>query len=170
MTIGSVVHSVLSVSGLRGTAHLVDDPRDPGGVAESPEWAALRRCEDYRRSLSAAELVLPADALRNGLIAKWVRDKGTSVEVRTGEELAVALAASIRPRQLIVFTHSLSESELRATVNLHPGRVVVGAAEHIAVLDTVGHGPQGVVVQVGGGVTAGFRSDTTAFDGATIAP
>ena len=81
--------------------------------------------------------------------------------------MAVALAASIRPRQLIVFTHSLSESELHATVNLHPGRVVVGAAAHIAVLaDTVGHGPQGIVVQVGGGVTAGFRSDTTAFDGA----
>ena len=59
MTISSVVHSVFSGSGLHGTAHRMGDPRDPGGVAESPEAAALRRCETYRRSVPTADLVLP---------------------------------------------------------------------------------------------------------------
>ena len=79
--------------------------------------------------------------------------------------MAVALAASVPPAQLIVDAHSLSESELRATVNLHPGRVVVSTAEHVAVLaDAVERGPQRIGVQVGRAY--GFQVDTAAFDGA----
>ena len=114
-----------------------------------------------------AELVLPAEALRNDLIAQWVRDNGLCVEAYTGDELAVALAASIRPAQLIVCADTMSESDLRASVALHPGRVVITAMDHVALLaDAVGHGHQRIVVHVRGAVAAGFRFDTAAFDAA----
>jgi diaminopimelate decarboxylase len=52
----------------------------------------LRRCKIYRKSFAQTQIALPATALRNQAIAKWVRDHRVSIDVRTGEELATALA------------------------------------------------------------------------------
>ena len=53
----------------------------------------LQRCELYRKSFPTAEVALPAFALRNRLVAKWVRDHRVAVDLRTGEDLAIAIAA-----------------------------------------------------------------------------
>ena len=65
VTLSSVFHSVLSSAARRS-----DDPRMPSG----DDQAAVRRCEIYRRSFPMTEVALPAAALRNRAVAKWVRD------------------------------------------------------------------------------------------------
>lgn len=95
------------------------------------------------------DIVLPAYALRNRAIAKWVRDHRLTVEIRTGEDLAVAIAAGTHLAYLIVHAEELSESDLRATVNLGPGQIVVSSMTHIELLAaTVEHRTQNVFVHV----------------------
>ena len=79
----------LSVSALRNQIAC------PADQPPSPERLAQRRYELYRKSFPMTEIALPANSLRNRVVAKWVRDERIGVDVRTGEELAVAIAAGI---------------------------------------------------------------------------
>ena len=91
----------------------------------------LQRCKIYRKSFPMTEIALPATALRNRAIAKWVRDHRVTVDVRTGEELATAMAAGVQLQRLTLYADALSESELRAAVNLGVGRVVAASVQQI---------------------------------------
>ena len=108
----------------------------------------MQRCKTYRKSFPMTEIALPATALRNRSIAKWVRDHRVTVDVRSGEELATAIAAGVHLQRLTLYADALSESELRAAVNLGVGRVVAG---------------------VGDGVPSGFRFDSNESDTAIAA-
>ncbi len=95
------------------------------------------------------EIALPADALRSRVVARWARDNGLPVDIQTGEEIAVAIAAGIRPNRMTVHAAAMRESDLRATVNLAPGRVVVSSTKQIELLATaVEHRTQGIFVRV----------------------
>ena len=95
------------------------------------------------------DIVIPAYSLRDRAMAKWVRDHGVTVEMRTGEDLAVAIAAGIHPARMTVHADGMSESDLRATVNLAPGHIVVSSIAHIDLLAAVGeYRTQGVFVRV----------------------
>jgi diaminopimelate decarboxylase len=96
--------------------------------------ADLQRCEFYRQSLPTTEIAFPAEALRNRSIAKWVRDQHVTVDVRGGEELAMAIAAGVQPKRLTVYPDALSEAELRAAVDLGVGRVIAGSVQQIELL------------------------------------
>jgi diaminopimelate decarboxylase len=93
------------------------------------------------------EIALPANALRNLPVAKWARDQRLAVDVCTGEDLAVAIGSGIHPARMTVHADGMTDSELRATSNLAPGRVVVSSMPQIALLgSTVQHRTQAVVV------------------------
>ena len=169
VTLSGVFHSVLSSAARRSDAARVPDNADR---------AAMHRCEVYRRSFPMTEIAIPAYALRNRGLAKWVRDHGLTVEIRTGEDLAVAIAAGIHPTRMIVHAAGLSESDLRATVNLAPGRIVVCSINHIDLLAAaVEQRKQSVIIGVIDGNApdlgladgrcefhAGFRLDSTGLD------
>ena len=173
MTISGVFLSVLS-----GTKSYAAADQPP-----SPERLALRRYEFYRKSFPMTEIALPANGLRNRVVAKWVRDERIGVDVRTGEELAVAIAAGIHPGRLTVHADAMRDSELRATANLAPGRVVVSSMSQIELLTTaVEHRAQGIVVHVtdvnaprfagacvGDSGQRGYRVDSAALDTAILA-
>src|SRR6202035_3145229 len=106
-------------------------PRTPSPTLDEEE---LRRCKIYRKSFAMTEIALPATALRNRAIAKWVRDHRVTIDVRTGEELATALAAGVRLQRLTLYADALSESELHAAVNLGIGRVVAASVWHIELM------------------------------------
>jgi diaminopimelate decarboxylase len=97
----------------------------------------LRRCKIYRKSFAMTEIAFPATTLRNGAIAKWVRDQRVTIDVRTGEELATALAAGVRLQRLTLYAEALSESELSAAVKLGVGRVVAASVQHIELMRSV---------------------------------
>ena len=80
------------------------------------------------------EIALPAYALRNLAVSKWVREQRLAIDVRTGKEFAVAIPAGIHPARMTVHADRMSDSELRATANLGAGRVVVSSMSQIEML------------------------------------
>ena len=149
--------------------------RTPSPTQDDEE---LQRCKIYRKSFPATEIALPATALRNRAIAKWVRDHRVTIDVRTGEELATALAAGVRLQRLTVYADALSESELRATVNLGVGRIVAASvwqielmrsivekrAQDVVIRMTDVNTPGLAIADVADRVPAGFRFDSTESD------
>jgi diaminopimelate decarboxylase len=172
VTISGVFLSVLSGS-------KVIDPAARHAASASPEKAVLRRCEVYRKSFPMTEILLPAYALRNLPVAKWARDQRLAIDLRTGQELAVAIAAGIHPARMTVHADGMTDSELRATANLEPGRVVVSSMTQIDVLASAVGRTQGVflcvtdvntpVLTVAGTKKRGFRFDSIELDRAVEA-
>jgi len=170
VTISGVFHSVLSGTKLNGFAarHTVSGEPDP------LERAVLHRCETYRKSFPMTEIALPAYALRNLPVARWARDQRLAIDVCTGKEFAVAIAAGIHPARMTVHADRLSDSELCATANLEPGRVVVNSMSQIELLASAVGRTQGVVIcvtdvnalvlTVTGTEKRGFRFDSTELD------
>jgi diaminopimelate decarboxylase len=129
------------------------------------------------------EIAFPATALKNRSIAKWVRDHRVTVDVRSGEELATAIAAGVQLHRLTLYADALSESELRAAVNLGVGRVVAGSVQQIELLrSTAAKRAQDVVIRMTDlnspvlAITSsddmgpsGFRFDSTESDTAIAA-
>ncbi|MDT7762742.1 MAG: diaminopimelate decarboxylase [Mycobacterium sp.] len=139
MTLSAFLLSVLS--GNAPHAHAADrgseviySPRTPPPATDEEE---LRRCKFYRKSFAMTEIALPAPTLRNRAIAKWVRDHRVTIDVRSGEELATALAAGVRLQRLTLYADALSESELCAAVKLGVGRVVAASVQHIELMRSV---------------------------------
>lgn len=171
MTLSGVFLSVLSVTKLSGSAARQTDLHGP----LTPDRVAVRRCESYRKSFPVTEIALPAYALRNLSVARWVRDQRLAIEVRTDEELAVAIAAGIHPGRMTVHADAMTDPELRAISNLAPGRVVVSSMSQIVLLgSTVEHRTQAVGLFVtdidapmpglAGADKPGFRFDSDELD------
>src|SRR4029078_5108530 len=170
VTISGVFLSVLSGNKFNGSAarHTVSHEPDP------LERAVLHRCEIYRKSFPMTEIALPAYALRNLPVARWARDQRLAIDVCTGKEFAVAIAAGIHPARMTVHADRLSDSELRAAANLEPGRVVVNSMSQIELLASAVGRTQGVVIcvtdvnalvlTVTGTEKRGFRFDSTELD------
>jgi diaminopimelate decarboxylase len=138
VTISGVILSMLSGSRVQASA-----------AVPSPEHTALRRCEVYRKSFPMTEIVLPAHALRDRVVAKWVRDHRLAVDVRTGEDLTIAIAAGIHPSRITVHADGMSDSDLRTAVHFEFGFIAVSSIAQIELLArSVDHGRQGVVVRV----------------------
>jgi diaminopimelate decarboxylase len=96
------------------------------------------RCVSYRRAFSMTEMALPALALRNSAVAKWVRDQNLAVDVRSSEDLGVALAAGVHPARVTTHADALTANEiLFCTANLAVGRVVVNSTEQVDLLSSV---------------------------------
>ena len=131
----------------------------------SPAQATLRRCKVYRQSFPMTEVALPASSLRNREVARWVRNHRMVVDVRSGEDLAVAIAAGVHPARMTVHVDGMGDSDLRAIVNLVPGRIAVSSMAQIAVLTTAVDQTQGIVIRVtDGGV--GLPFDSTELEAA----
>ena len=169
MILSGVFHSVLS-----SAAHRSEIARLPSDA----ERAAVHRCDAYRKSFPMSDIVIPAYLLRNRAVAQWVRNHHLTVEIRTGEDVAVAIAAGIHRASLMVHGDGVNESDLRATVNLSPGPIVVSSIAQIDILAaTVEHRMQNVFVHVIDGTApalvlaggryalqGGFRLDSTELD------
>jgi diaminopimelate decarboxylase len=124
----------------------------------------VQRCELYRSSFAMAEIALPASALRNRLVARWVRDQRVAVDLRAGEDLAIAVAAGIHPSRLTLHAEMMSDSDLRVAAQLGIGVIRVGSMSHVESLAAVDHRRQGIVVCLTDGAAGGFRFDSLELD------
>src|SRR5258707_15089754 len=111
-----------------------------------------------------AEIALPANALRNRLVARWVRDQHVAVDLRAGEDLAIAVAAGIHPSRLTLHAELMSDSDLRVAAQLGIGVIRVGSITHVESLAAVDYRRQGIVVCLTDGATGGFRFDSLELD------
>lgn len=97
--------------------------------------AARRNCAVSRRHRGVVELSLPANALHDNAIARWVCARSVAVEVRNGRELAIARSAGVHPMRMTAHADGLSADELVfCSAGLRVGRVVVTDADHVEVL------------------------------------
>jgi len=95
------------------------------------EHAVMRQLKACRKSLSPAEVSLPAAILADEGIAPWVREHRLAVDVRSMTELYRAVASGIHPRLITAHTDSLSVAEVQSVASLGVGRVVLGTPAHI---------------------------------------
>ncbi|WP_232491088.1 type III PLP-dependent enzyme domain-containing protein [Mycobacterium dioxanotrophicus] len=154
MTLSTVVKSMFSARMPASVA------RRHSATLPSTEPEAVRGCASTQRSLGTVELALPASALADSAVARWARDCGVTVGVRTSRELGIALAADIAPIRMTVHAGGLNADELLfCTVNLGVGRIVVDSLDQIEQLASAKGRRQRVLVAVtrrGTGVGFGF--------------
>lgn len=178
MTLSDFLMNVLSVPTPRAhaTASATDAVRSP---QSDHGYENLARYQDYCRTFRTAEVRLPAVLLGNRGVAKWVRGRGVSVDVRSGPDIAAVVAASIPSSHVTAFADALRESELCAATHLRFGHVVAGTVQQVEVLRSVVARQQDVVIRmtdagvplraVAGTEPRGFRFDSFESEAAMAA-
>lgn len=90
-------------------------------------------------------------------IAQLVHEEGLGLDVASGGELAIALAAGVPPERLTLHGNNKSLSELHAALTVGVGRIVVDSDDELNRLETLAHemttGPR-VLVRVNPSVAA----------------
>ena len=95
-------------------------------------------------------------------IARWAAEEGLGLDVASGGELAVALAADFPAHRITMHGNNKSVGELERAVDAGVGRIVVDSFEEIERLAEVARA-RGVVVQVMVRVTVGVEAHTHEF-------
>lgn len=102
----------------------------------------------FRGAFPMIEPGFPARALRDHALARWARQHDIAVDVRTSEELGIAIANGIQPARIIAHGDALCETELRCATNLGVGRMIVGTLAQIAFLGACTARVQAVLVRM----------------------
>jgi diaminopimelate decarboxylase len=90
------------------------------------------RARGYAEAFEGADVFYAGKAFLSKAIARWVAEEGLSLDVCTGGELAVALAAGFPPARLALHGNNKSTGELRRALEAGVGRVVVDSYAEIA--------------------------------------
>jgi diaminopimelate decarboxylase len=95
-------------------------------------------------------------------VARWVVDEGLGVDVCTGGELAVALAAGVPPERISVHGNNKSSAELTRAVDAGVGHVILDSFDEIERLGEIA-AARGVRQPVLVRVTVGVEAHTHEF-------
>lgn len=155
-------HGVIQIAGVAAT-DLVHVYGTPLLVIDEDEVRARARA--FRRSFDEAaaehgttvQVYYAGKALLTTTIARWVVDEGLRVDVCTGGELEVALAAGIAPASLGFHGNNKSVAELERAVEVGIGTIIVDSAieiERLAAITARTAATQRVLVRVISGVHA----------------
>ncbi|MBY4131486.1 diaminopimelate decarboxylase [Rhodococcus fascians] len=121
------------------------------------------RCREMAAAFGAPERVHYASkAFLCGEIARWVADEGLSLDICSGGELAIALAAGFPADRIAMHGNNKSVAELEAGVRAGVEHVVLDSNIEIDRLDTVAGGA-GVVQDVLIRITVGVEAHTHEF-------
>ena len=125
LTVGGI--DVRELAGTYGTPLLLCDEAD-----------FRSRCSDYRDAFGAdAGVFYAAKAFCSRAALRWVSDEGLGVDVCTGGELEVALAADVPPDMITMHGNNKSLAELTRAVQVGVGHIVLDSFEEIARLALV---------------------------------
>ena len=70
-------------------------------------------------------------------VARWVNEEGLNLDVCTGNELAVALAAGFPPDRIGMHGNNKSIEELDAAIDAGVGKIIVDSFDEIARIETI---------------------------------
>ena len=132
----------------------------PAYVLDEADWRA--RCRLWRKAFDGADVYYAGKAFLCTAVARWIAEEGLSLDVCTGGELAVALAADFPPERLLFHGNNKSVAELDRAVAAGVGRIVVDSYEEIDRLAAVA-GRAGVRQRVYVRVTPGVEAHTHEF-------
>ena len=102
---------------------IADEFRTPTYVLD--ETDLRRRLKRYRTTLRNVEIVYAAKSLLTTDVARWVTDEGAGLDVSSGGELAIALAAGFDPARIVMHGNAKTVDELRDAAAVGVGRIVV---------------------------------------------
>lgn len=120
--------------------------------------AAFRSAYD----VSSADVYYAAKAFLATAVARWVADEGLGIDVASGGELAVALAAGVPGERLLLHGNNKSRDELRHALESGVGRIVIDSLDEVdRVADTAR--ALGVRAAVLVRVTVGVEAHTHEF-------
>jgi diaminopimelate decarboxylase len=108
----------------------------------------VRRYQLFCKSFPLTDAAIPAKALRDRAVARWARQQDVAVDVRTSEDLGIAVANGIKPARIVVQGDTLWDNELQCTANLGVGRVIVGTIPQAEFLSACKGRVHGVLVRM----------------------
>jgi diaminopimelate decarboxylase len=120
------------------------------------------RARDYRTAFSDADVYYAGKALLTKAVARWVVEEGLKLDVCSGGELAVALAAGVPAERIGMHGNNKSVHELRRAAEAGVGRIIVDSFDEIERLESVAAG-LGVRPKVLIRVTTGVEAHTHEF-------
>ena len=123
---------------------IADEFRTPTYVLDETDFR--RRLKHYRTTLRDVEIVYAAKSLLTTDVARWVADEGAGLDVSSGGELAIALAAGFNPARIIMHGNAKTVDELRDAATVGVGRIVVESSMEIAFLACEVSRPQKVLL------------------------
>ncbi len=115
------------------------------------------RAQTWRAAFPDDDVYYAGKSFLCTAVARWVAEEGLRLDVCTGGELAVALAAGFPPERLQFHGNNKSTGELRRAVHAGVGRVVVDSfleIERLAAQAASANKTQAVLVRVTPGVEA----------------
>jgi diaminopimelate decarboxylase len=92
------------------------------------------RIRGYRATLPDAELIYPGKTLLSVDVARWAAAEGAGLDVCSGGELAIALAADVPPSRIVLNGNANTPGELHDAVAAGVGRIVLDSPSEIALL------------------------------------
>jgi diaminopimelate decarboxylase len=152
-----------------GVLHLAGhDVRDLATKHGTPAYLCVEddfraRCREHRDAFGPdADIYYAGKAFLCRTVARWLADEGLSLDVSTGGELAVALAAGFPTDRILMHGNNKSIAELRAAVDAGVSRIVLDSDVEIARLAAVA-ADAGVRQKVYVRVTVGVEAHTHEF-------
>ncbi len=118
----------LTVGGL-GVGELAAEFGTPVYVLDEADFRA--RCREYAESFGEAELFYAGKAFICKAVVRMLAEEGLSLDVCSGGELAVALAAGMPPERIGLHGNNKSISELSRALDAGVGRIVLDSFQEI---------------------------------------
>lgn len=138
---------------------IADEFRTPTYVLDETDFR--RRLKRYRTTLRDVEIVYAAKALLTTDVARWVAEEGAGLDVSSGGELAIALAAGFDPARIVMHGNAKTVDELRDAAAVGVGRIVVDSSMEIAFLACEVSKPQKVLIRVTPDIDTGGHAAVT---------
>ena len=122
-----------------------------------------RRAEEYQRAFAertdAFEVIYASKALPSTAAYRLMRDAGLSVDVASGGELHMALAAGFDPGLIHMHGNNKTQHELRYAFDSGVGHLILDSFDEIELADRLLDRPQRVLIRV----TPGIKPSTHDF-------
>ncbi|MEV2221717.1 diaminopimelate decarboxylase [Nocardia vinacea] len=116
------------------------------------EHEVRTRCRAYKKAFPEAEIIYAGKALMIRAVAEWVTQEGLSVDVCSAGELAIAIAAGVDPKRIVLHGNGKSFDELEAAVHSGVGRIVIDSMTEITLLSALATRPQQVLLRLSPGI------------------
>jgi diaminopimelate decarboxylase len=153
------VDGVLNLGGAPVTA-LVDEHGTPALFLDEDDVRGRARA--YTAGFPGVDVYYAGKAFLCTAVARWIDEEGLGLDVCTGGELAIALAAGFPAERISVHGNNQSVAELRRAVEARVGHVIVDSSDEISRLAEIAS-EVGVRQRVLVRVTVGVEAHTHEF-------
>ncbi len=108
---------------------LAEEHGTPAYVLDEADFRA--RCREFRGAFAGADVFYAGKAFLCKAIVRMIAEEGLGLDVCTGGELAVALAAGMPPERLGLHGNNKSRRELERALDAGLGRIIVDSFDEI---------------------------------------